>query len=484
MFCAISGQVPQEPVYVAQTGLVYERSLLLKALETSSGRCPVTDTTLSKDDVLVVKSSGMVLPRPPSSNSFPSLLSSLQSEWDSLLLEQVVLRRQLTETRQELAASLYEREAATVVIGKLLLENKSLKTQLENGAQVPIAFQVAVEKTASELQAHRKSHFKVQNNYYVGHVEKVRLWKRGKKMTPHSTKKPGATCLSMETMDIRNIAQEDRRLVAGGADGNLKVLDPSKEQIEATLSKHTGSIADVSLNKDVVVACGKDKRVTVWSTSSWDCVHDLSHHSSAVTSCPLHPGSSLFGSTDVDGSWALSDLANGQVVLSSSGTSIQTSRFHPDGSLYALACADSIKVFNITADPSKGPVTDPLSHGSEIRALAFSQNGYILASAGVDGLVKLWDLRKLDVIATIKTSREKSSATSVAFDEAGSFIAVGDSLGGIAITVKPEKIKANVEWDIVTTFHDNKKPITGLVFGANAGCLWASSMDRSVACFE
>ena len=37
MFCSISGQIPQEPVFALSTGHVYEKRLIEKALEASSG---------------------------------------------------------------------------------------------------------------------------------------------------------------------------------------------------------------------------------------------------------------------------------------------------------------------------------------------------------------------------------------------------------------------------------------------------------------
>ena len=128
MFCAVSGQVAEQPVVAGKTGLVYEARVLRKALASNGGRCPVTGTSLdAATDLVEIKCSPLVLPRAPSSQSFPALLSTLQNEWDSVLLEQVALRKELAETRRDLAVALYEREAATGVISRLLQENDERK---------------------------------------------------------------------------------------------------------------------------------------------------------------------------------------------------------------------------------------------------------------------------------------------------------------------------------------------------------------------
>ena len=64
MFCAISGHVPKEPVFAPKTGHVYEKSVVMKAVE-ASGRCPVTGEALAEEDIILVKPSKVVVPRPP-----------------------------------------------------------------------------------------------------------------------------------------------------------------------------------------------------------------------------------------------------------------------------------------------------------------------------------------------------------------------------------------------------------------------------------
>ena len=54
-FVSVSGQVPEEPVVDPRTGQVYEKRLIEKHIETT-GKCPLTDEDLKKDDLIVIKS--------------------------------------------------------------------------------------------------------------------------------------------------------------------------------------------------------------------------------------------------------------------------------------------------------------------------------------------------------------------------------------------------------------------------------------------
>merc|ERR1719329_42813 len=81
---------------------------------------------MTLDDLLPVHvSSGTAArPRLPLSecSSIPGLLSTLQNEWDELMLETFTLKQHLDATRKELSHSLFQHEAACRVIARLTRE--------------------------------------------------------------------------------------------------------------------------------------------------------------------------------------------------------------------------------------------------------------------------------------------------------------------------------------------------------------------------
>ena len=90
----------------------------------------MTNEDLTTDDLVELKSSRTVRPRPPTLTSIPSLLSVFQNEWDALAIETHSLRQHLSQTRQELSRALYEHDAAVRVITRLSKERDEARLAL------------------------------------------------------------------------------------------------------------------------------------------------------------------------------------------------------------------------------------------------------------------------------------------------------------------------------------------------------------------
>lgn len=103
---------------------------MIEAYIAENHKDPVTGEDLELSDLLDLKSSRIVTPRPPSLTSIPSLLSTFQNEWDALALETFTIRQQLHQTRQELATALYQHDAAVRVIARLTKERDEARDAL------------------------------------------------------------------------------------------------------------------------------------------------------------------------------------------------------------------------------------------------------------------------------------------------------------------------------------------------------------------
>lgn len=103
------------------SGNVFEKRLL-ESYIAEHGKDPTNGEELSTDDIVDIKISKTVRPRPPTATSIPSLLSIFQNEWDALALETYQIRQQLYQTRQELSTALYQNDAACRVIARITKE--------------------------------------------------------------------------------------------------------------------------------------------------------------------------------------------------------------------------------------------------------------------------------------------------------------------------------------------------------------------------
>lgn len=130
MICAISQQIPDEPVVSPLSGCVFEKRLILKYIS-EYGKDPITNEPLSEEQLIEVKQfQKVVKPKLPSASSIPDLLGQLRNEWDANMLDSFELKQHLLTTRQELSHALYQLDASYRVIARLKNQVDELQMKL------------------------------------------------------------------------------------------------------------------------------------------------------------------------------------------------------------------------------------------------------------------------------------------------------------------------------------------------------------------
>ena len=129
--CALSGNIIEIPVVSKTTGHVFEKRLIEKHIDVT-GQCPITGKEMTKDELLDITISKGEKPRTITGSSIPGILTSLQNEWDTLMLETFNMKQQLDLTRQELSHSLYQHDASCRVISRLIKERDEIRSSFNN----------------------------------------------------------------------------------------------------------------------------------------------------------------------------------------------------------------------------------------------------------------------------------------------------------------------------------------------------------------
>ncbi|SCU93424.1 LADA_0G03026g1_1 [Lachancea dasiensis] len=137
MFCAISGRPLKAAVFSPNSKCVFEKSLIESYIQ-QHGVDPITKDPLEIGQLVEIghtpeqyaMSNAVNSSTLKSNYSIPNLLSSLQDEWDAVMLENFQLRQQLEALKVELSTSMYQREAAMNVATRATLECESLKKEL------------------------------------------------------------------------------------------------------------------------------------------------------------------------------------------------------------------------------------------------------------------------------------------------------------------------------------------------------------------
>lgn len=133
MFCAISGKPARIPVLSPTSKCVFEKNLLEQYVK-ENGKDPISNQPMKLEDIIVISQTAQQASLTSTvgsatlntNYSIPSLLSTLQNEWDALMLENFKLRKQLDQMSKEFSTALFQRDAAKLVAARLL-EEKAVK---------------------------------------------------------------------------------------------------------------------------------------------------------------------------------------------------------------------------------------------------------------------------------------------------------------------------------------------------------------------
>ncbi|PHJ23196.1 wd g-beta repeat domain containing protein [Cystoisospora suis] len=524
LVCSISGMIPEEPVFSPKTGLIYEKRLITKHIETS-GLCPVTSQSLTKGDIVDIKCPKAARPRPVTAASIPGLLSLFQNEWDSTMTEVFTLKQHLETTRQQLSQSLYQQDAATRVIARLLRERDASRDQVHElqkqilDLQKRMALLSAMggggseafdeepglsEELVSQMQTLAKQLLGARKKRQIDNIlppSQAAKFKCTYTLPLHSSADRGVTCCEFDTK------HPNRFIASGGIDGNVILFDLQKEKTAAKMTAHSKPIRCIKLHatEPIVISASDDKAIRIWrgSSSSPEDEEDeerssslmtnqyrtsaiIKKHRGEVTSLSLHPLGNYFASCASDKSWGFSDLQEGKCLQMQRNLSCQYKcvSFHPDGMILGGGGVDgSVHIWDMKGQAYRAALS---GHTGAINQLAFSENGYYLATASSDGTVKLWDLRKSLSFQTIALKNEggrgdsnSSSSvevTCVTFDKSGQYIACGGSNKILSLY----RFEARATAGNVVNLYDHTDRITDVKIGEGAAMLLSASMDRTV----
>ncbi|KAJ3160246.1 hypothetical protein HDU86_001084 [Geranomyces michiganensis] len=497
MFCALSGESPEEPVVSKVSGSVFEKRLILKFI-TDNGRDPVNGEELTVEDLLPLKlTNKFIKPRPPAASSIPNLLVSLQNEWDSVMLETYQLKQQYHTARQELSNALYENDAAKRVIARLVVERDEARAALaavqaaypapapesdENRMDVDEAPQQSpemaaalekMEETSAELHQQRR---KRKIPATCATADEVRGYTELLKIAAPKTHSALTVDLAQPTI----AGKEYDWILTAGAAGKVKILDRSDEgKAVASMNAGKSVVRDVAwiatgAGAPSFLTASDDKSVKLFGVEeSGDASfgitkakHIWNKHTKAISAIKVHPTHEHFVSASADASWAIHDLVTGQTlnrhIHTDTRTAFTSLDIHPDGMIFATGCSDT--VVRLWDMKSQSSATDFAGHmyGGSITGVSFSENGYHLATCSdAEAVVRIWDLRKMTNLRTIEIEGAKAKGcTAVHFDHSGQFFGV--ACGG---ELRTYRIK---QWDELCNLAGHPSDVASFKFGTDS----------------
>lgn len=169
-------------------------------------------------------------------------------------------------------------------------------------------------------------------------------------------------------------------------------------------------------------------------------------------------------STKEDGNlvWQLQNpgLSNPLILSAPSGSYTEELAFGPDRVLATLSNRGAVQLFDAVRGDRLGQLT--AREAPAAVHLAASPSGH-LAIAGVDGLVRLWDIRRRQYLAGASRSGPPGSSSAVMFTEDGQVLSLGDDV----------RLWDPLRWgEMGRTFVRHRSPVTALAMSATGSLAW------------
>ncbi|KAI3641669.1 hypothetical protein MIR68_000301 [Amoeboaphelidium protococcarum] len=126
LLCALSGRVPEEPVVVTSSGLVYERRVIEQYLDENGGKDPHRGQIITKADLLPLAGFLQLKDKEQNNNTLAKAIKSKLQQVESLEHKAlIILDRENQRLKQELATALYRLDASKRVIAQQMTFNSN-----------------------------------------------------------------------------------------------------------------------------------------------------------------------------------------------------------------------------------------------------------------------------------------------------------------------------------------------------------------------
>ena len=226
--------------------------------------------------------------------------------------------------------------------------------------------------------------------------------------------------------DLRFSPDGQLLAVAGGqasARGDLRLFTVSDWKLRASLSGHEDVVNSVSFSKDgqKLLSGSFDRTARLWEVASSKLERVLTHHSDFVTAVGFAPDGRHLFTGSKDRSVRLVELSGaGKFTFSDRQEDVLSLAVHPGGASVVVTGLEPDLTWWNTQTGEK--IRAAAGHRGAVHELTFSSDGKLLASAGADGTIKLWD----GTTGTLARSAVVGSPTyAVALRSDGGLVAAG-----------------------------------------------------------
>ncbi|KAL8547538.1 hypothetical protein ACS0TY_007029 [Phlomoides rotata] len=227
------------------------------------------------------------------------------------------------------------------------------------------------------------------------------------------------------------------RLVSGGHDKAVKMWDTNTGSLTRTLYGCLGTVLDICITHDnkSVIAASSSNNLYVWDVSSGRVRHTLTGHVDKVCAVDVSKVSNRsVVSAAYDRTIKVWDLQKGYCVNTLlSHSNCNALSFSMDGQTVCSGHVDgNLRLWDIQTGKLLSEIA---AHSYAVTSLSLSRNGNVILSSGRDNLHNLFDMRSLEICATLRGNggRVSSNWSRSCMSPDDGYVAAGSVDGSVHI---------------------------------------------------
>jgi WD40 repeat protein len=261
---------------------------------------------------------------------------------------------------------------------------------------------------------------------------------------------------------------DGKRILAIGNFVKVAVWDAETGQALQALEGQRSMLTALVFSSDgKLMATGSaDRTISLWDVKTWRVINTLIGHGNAIAELAFSKDSKTLASASTDKTIKLWDVAADPNPLLRMGVAFVA--YSPDGRTMATAQGKEVKLWDTATWNMVGTLT---GHTAEIKSLAYSADGKILASGSGDKTATLWDAATGLERFTLKGHTGK--VLGVALSPDGRLLATGSEDKTVRL------------WDVTTgqelaRLDGHEAVVHGVVFSSDGRLIASASHDTTV----
>ncbi len=275
-----------------------------------------------------------------------------------------------------------------------------------------------------------------------------------------------------EVWDVE-FSPDGHLLASVSSDNSIIIWNTTTGSIHQNLTGHQDSVYTVTFHPhDPIIASGSfDRSILIWNLTTGEIMQNLRGHTASIWSLDFSPDGTYLASGSGDSTVRIWDYRTSESFFNATGhtEAVRSVHFLPNGLLASGSYDNSILLWNLTGKTLETVLSN---NTDNILTLAANPSENILVSGSQDNLMEFWDLTQFGV-------RSRAAITTIdwirglAFSHNGYYLASGLQNGNISI------------WEGKSGFHvktltGHAQSVRGVDFHPTKPLLASASGDHTV----